>query len=287
MKLKKKYKTKDDIPEKFLGLFEEKDGEWHLDEGFEGIEGVTPKPDKLDEFRETNRRLLAENQEIKSKFGNVEKQVERMAEMEAQLKQFEGVSGEQIEHLRKLAGKEQDAKVRQLLETGDLDAALEARFGRKHQEMKTEMEALRRKVEDTEHRRMEKEQQLASIQAKTKFKSLITSRGLRLKKGAEDALDMFIDTDWTVTNEGDLELKRKDLLGDDGGPMKGNEYLERELLERKSFLFEPAKGGGGEGSNEGGDQGNGKIIARDPYTIGMNLDAIAKGDAHIRERPEA
>jgi hypothetical protein len=289
MKLKKKYGAKDEIPAGAESLYTEEDGAWVLSAEFEVPEGTKdPKSDsKLDEFRETNRKLMAENHEMKSKFGDVEKQLAQLAGMEEKLKRFDGVSPEQVEHLRKLAAKEEDMKIKHLLETGDLEAALEARFGHKHKEMQTEMDSLRSQVEQAEKRRLEKEHQLASIQAKTKFKSLISDRGLRLKKGAEDALDMFIDSDWTVSSDGDLELKRKDLLGDDGTTMRDSEYLERELLERKSFLFEAAKGGGADGNNDDGNRGPGntKIIANDPKSVGMNLKEIADGKATIN-RPD-
>lgn len=67
MKLKTKYKTQEEIPEAYRGLYQEEGGEWVL----VGVDGVVPK-EKADEYRTNNIDLLKQIAALKDQYGNID-----------------------------------------------------------------------------------------------------------------------------------------------------------------------------------------------------------------------
>jgi hypothetical protein len=77
-KLKRVYDSNDDIPEAARGLYEEKDGKWHLNVE---IEGLTSSK-RVEDFRTTNMRLKKKLEAYNdAEFGNGDMTPERVTEL--------------------------------------------------------------------------------------------------------------------------------------------------------------------------------------------------------------
>jgi len=267
MQLKRKYSKKEDVPEGMEAAYvEQEDGSWDFDGDF----GSDPR---VDEFRETNKQLHKENQTLKSELGQIRKQLGEYSEIPADFL---------MQYKNNLA-KVEEEKIRKLLEQGNFDAALEAKYGADRKTLKGELEQTLAKNQELLSINERVTRQYAGYKAKTALKKKIGESGLRLRPGADDDLENRLDADWTVDKEGNLTLKRKDLLGDAGGPMNEEEYVGY-LLAKKRYFFEEAKGGGGQGKDdEAADTGR-KVIARDPESFGNNLEDIAAGTVDVQKR---
>lgn len=281
MKLKSKYASKGDIPAFAVALYEEADDGSYvpregvdidaLNSGMGGGEGGDNEPGgNRDEFRRRNRELQRALDETRSELGSIKKQ-------------FEGVDAEQFKAFQEQLAKMKEDEERELIKTGQIDEVVKRRTARildeRAQELKTRTDAyneLKSKYDALAGNH-------ATMRAQNQMARLLSEKGLRVRKGAQTELDRLIASDWTVDEDGSrLKPRRDDLIGDDGGPMSEAEYVEKELLGRCGFYFEPAKGGGAKGGDESPGS-KGTVVARKPLEMGRNLEGIAKGEVTVED----
>lgn len=168
-----------------------------------------------------------------------------------------------------------------MIKQGNIDEVVKRRTARLLDEKNAELKA-RGEAYDTlkvDHTKLT--ERFASVQAGTSMNTLISAAGLRVRAGAQDDLASRIKQDWTVDSDGALVARRKDMIGDGGATMEPGEYVSRELLERRSFFFEPAKGGGAEGNSDQRTGGKKTISSGDPMNFGRNLEDIASGKTQV------
>lgn len=273
MKLLRTYKTKKEIPDFALALYEERDGAFHLREGVE-IEGSTPPDDDTrDEFRENNKKLNRELNNLKAEKTRLEKLME-------------GFDPDQWKQFQEVIAKNRDAEEAALLKAGNVDEVVKRRIQRTVEEKDVEIRNRTKAFDELKSKYDQMALTFTQQKAQRKVTELIEKKGLRLRKYAAEDLNARITADWTSDDNGNLQLKNSNLLNDKGEGMSPEEYVEKELVQRRSYFFEPMKGGGagddrGEPENPGG--GN-SFVARDPVSFGRNLDAIAKGEKKVAPR---
>lgn len=270
MTLKRKYDSADQIPVYARGLYTESE------DGFTVIEGVDldemtrafrpSEPDK-NEFRDNNRRLKSQLDQTKARLGELEKMTQ-------------GVDPESFEAYREQLQREQDEEDRKLLERGLFDQVYERKSKRFHEEKNKEIAERQKAYEKLEREHSKLRDRYAQDRAINKMTSMIEERQLRTRPNAREDLAVRIREDWTLDDRGELVPRRQDLLGEDGAPISPTAYVDRELIDRRNYFFEPATGGGARGADGGGPDG-GRTIASDPETFGKNLDAIAKGKVRV------
>src|SRR4051794_382525 len=78
MKLKFKFKSKDEIPPDHLSLYAERDGAWFLD-----VDGAVDKS-RFDELHSTGLALAKERDELKSRFDGIDPEKARSLAAEKQ-----------------------------------------------------------------------------------------------------------------------------------------------------------------------------------------------------------
>jgi len=275
MKLKSKYTAESEVPIYAKFMYEEKDGAWVAREGvdldaLEKALGVAPDDTRIDEFRTRNTDLEKTVSDQKAELGRFQKQ-------------FENVDPEQFtkfqEHLQGI----QDEKIRALMAEGKVEEAMRLKFATVMDEKTLELTNKTTAYDElhTKHEKMASS--FATMQAQNRFASLLAESDLRLKKGR--AIDDFRDVvarDWTVDEGGNLKLSRDTLVGESGSPMTESEYVSKELLEARSYLFEPATGGNAKGGNAD-DKPGGTVVKRDAMSMGRNLDDIAAGKVTVED----
>lgn len=290
MKLRKTYKTEAEIPDGAKGLYEKKNGAWSRREDLElevddmgEIDGDSdedsPKPDRrLDEFRNTNKKVVRENNELKAELGRLKKQ-------------FEGMNPEQVKKYQAMIEKQQGEEEKTLLAEGKVDELVQRRIRRVVEEKDAEIRQRTTAYQEIEGKYKTMADRLAANEARRQLQRLIDGKAMRVRQGASEDLDRAVLADWTADEEGKLVLRNQDLTGKDGGPMTPQEYVDKELVARRSYFFEPAKGGGAKGNTGGGsgDDGGGGgetgRIKRDPMAVARNAKAIAAGEARLEKKP--
>lgn len=239
----KRYSKKEEIPENLREMYVQKGDQWVPD--IEGAAVVDADlPDRHKEFRENNRKLSADLQTLNAELGQFKKR-------------FEGVDPKILESLHQQIENAQADEEKSLLAAGKFDEVVRRRTKAAISES-AEALAARTKAYDTLKSEHDKLFDVYSRnQATAKIMSILDSEGWRPKKGAIEDVQDRIAKDWVLGKDGKL-TPRQDLVGEDGGPVSDKEYVKQELLNRRSFLFEEARGGGA-GSDAAGGGGTGKI----------------------------
>jgi len=273
--LRKKYDSQDDIPDYARGLYEERDGAFHLRDDIQ-IEGAAPpasggNDDRLAEFRDRNRALNQQLERMKSEMGQLRSQ-------------FEGIDPEAVKKFQERIGEIEEEEERKLIQAGNIDEVVQRRTARMLDDKNKEVKQAREAYSELKSQHEKLVGNYTSMQALDKVTRMIDERNLRVRSGAKLDLADRIRADWTTDADGNLVPKRKDLMAEDGSPIKPEEYVQHELLDRRSFFFEPARGGGSGGNDapESKDDQKG-LVARDPVAIGKNMEAIAKGEKRVAQ----
>jgi len=265
--LRYSYDTKDEIPEPFRELYTERDGKWVLEvegapKGESGGGGADPA--KLDEFRSANNQLRQQLEEQKAEFGRFKKQ-------------FSGVDPEEFAQFRQKLDEMAEDEERKLIAQGNIEEVVKRRTAKLLEEKNTEIKNRTDAYEELRQKYDKLSGSYAQSQALTRIDALISEQGLQVRKGAKEDLAHRITQDWSVSEDGTLEPKRKDLIGETGSAMDPTEYVTKELLGKRGFFFEPASGGGSKGNDGGDGPPSGGVISRDPLSIGKNLKDLAAG----------
>jgi hypothetical protein len=245
MTLKAVVDSIDAVPEAVRGFYAEKEGKYHLT-----VEGLVSK-DKLDEFRENNRRLFSEKEEL--------------------AKRFEGIDPDVA---RKLAAEANKMRDKQLIEAGKVDELVAERTGT----MRTDYEN-KLKASDIQNKTLQ--QQLESLLIDGSIRDAAAKAGVR-PSALEDVLLRGRQTFRLVDGKAVPMDGDKQIFGKSGDVM-GTEEWVASLVERAPHLFEPSQGGGARGAGGSAAAGAGvKTIRRsDTKAFLANVKEIASGRVQV------
>lgn len=272
MKLKKKYPNKEAIPAAHVDLYEERDGEWCLLLEFEddGPPPTSTNDDRVKEFRDRNIQLQKDLSSTNSR-------------LEALQKQFGDLKPDEIKEYRKQLETVKEERVRELLRAGKFEEAMQAKYGQILDEKNQQIENYK-KAGDEVRKKFDDVQDKLSRQATfDHIERILAEKKLELQTGAARDLKLIINQDWTTDESGSPVVRRPELIGENGAPMTGVEYVQKELVASRPHLFKNATGGGSTGSDHKPGSGGGQFIKRDPVTIGRNLKALAAGKVKLRD----
>jgi len=281
MALKKKYAKKNDIPAWAVKaeLFEEKDGEWvakddvagDLDDEEESSGGPSDS-----EVKRQNRELQNQIKQRDTELGRIRKDTEK----------FKDFDEETYKHYQETVQKARDEEEKALLRAGRVDEVVQKRIARVMEEKDRELTNRTKAFTELEAKYNQLSGFVATDRARKKIANAISKKGLRIKPGAEEDLDMRISQDWTSDENGNLVLRNQNLINDKGAPMTDEDYVSSELLKRRAYFFEAAKGGGAGGNSDDMDNSDARstIAADDAVAFGLNAEAIDKGTKRVRSR---
>ena len=269
MVLKRSYSTIDEIPEAVQDSYTQaEDGTWVIN--VEGAAVVDPDMvERHKEFRSNNRELQAQVDALNGQLGDFRQR-------------FDGIDDDMLNNLRTLAAQAQQDEESALLAKGQIDEVIKRRTSALLEDLNSEI-ASRDKAYSTlqtEHDALMAKH--ATTTAITSILELVDGQGFKAKPGTMVDLKDRISIDWTVNKDGNMVLKRKspDLVGSDGGDMTPREYVQKQLIQRRPYLFESAQGGGAEGS--AGGNAEQVISTADADAFGANLEDIAAGKIKAR-----
>lgn len=264
-KLKSIVKSLEEVDEKFRDLYE-KQGEDFVLSGLEVDESDLKK--KVDEFRTNNRALKAEHDKALANLAKLPKDFDP----EKWQKGLEALS------------KVEEIENKQLVEKGDIDAL----FTKRSESMRADYEkrlslkeeALKKTAEEKD--RLSKK--LGSHLIDAEISKAITKVGTP-RKGAMQDLIARARSVWHLDENGNItprDPRKPDeiMYGKDGEMLRMDEWASAQL-EEASYLFEPSRGGGAEGSEKAHD-GVKYIDGNDPVAVGKNLDGIISGKVKVR-----
>ena len=278
--MKRTYEQQSDIPTGMEDLYVEADGVWTFT-GFEdggGSGGSLPfggakgghdaaTAARLEEFRTTNRNLTKELTSIKSDMGRIQET-------------YRDITPEMVSEMQKQLKKSDDDAVSKLLAEGKFEEAVQMRVAQSQSNLREELDQRERSYGELESRFSDVKGRLSKRLVRDEFHSLLDSKGLRVRPGAKDDLDLRIMKDWQIGD--DEKLTPVNLFGESGGPITPAEYVTRELLDQRSFYFVPAEGGGAKGGDgETPKDGVMRINADDAAGRAKYNDLIASGKAIV------
>lgn len=213
MALKFVHASKDEIPAEHVALYVEKDGKWILD-----VDGAVPVA-RLDEFRDTNRGLMKERDELKKRFEGIDPdEAKRLMTIKDDLEKGRNKDGKTVEQLVD----ERTAK------------------------MKTDLE---KRATEAEAALAIREADLAKLKINDAVLAAAVKKGL--KPTAADDVAMRAQQTFKLKDgrpvafEGD-----KEAYGKTGDPLTIDEYVDG-LITKAPHLFEASSGGGAGGSGNG------------------------------------
>lgn len=249
MALKAILDSLDGLSDDIKKLYTQKDGKYHLE-----VDGMVPSA-KLDEFRDNNRKLNKQLEEVQSS-----------------IKAFEGVDPEKHKHLLEL---EKKIKNQQLLESGKIDELIESRLAPILENSKKTEAQLKE-----QNRALQKQLEVKHIDEE--LTKLATAKGLR-PSAIPDMLgrlrQLFTLKDGKVVA---LDGQGATRLTEKGEPFTMEHSIDG-LTKDAAHLFQSSNGGGSSGNNGGSsirtvDAGASGVLALDPKSI----EAIAKGEVTVQ-----
>lgn len=246
--LKYSYATKDEIPAEHVAFYAEKDGRWILQ-----VEGAVPR-EKLDEFRDTNRALIKERDELKKRFEGIDPDEAReVLAMRDDLEKGKLKGGKSIEEIiEQRTGKMKDELTKRATEAEAAKARLEADLAQV-------------KITDAVTNAAIKKGLLQTAVDDIAFRA---QTAFRLREGKVVAVEM--------KNGSEVEAYDKD-----GEPLTIDGYVDG-LLTKAPHLFKSSEGGGA--GNGSGSAGNGQNQAKNPWKK-EHLNMSEQG-ALIRKDPK-
>ena len=170
MALKRTYTNIDDIPEAARGLYSEVNGEYVLGDDF------NIKDPRVDEFRDTNRQLKAQLDQVKSDFGRLQKQ-------------FEGVDADEYAQYKEHLSALQEEEERKLLATGQIDELVKRRVARTLDEKNQQLQSKAQAYDQLNEKYTNLSEQYATTQARHQMDALLNQKGLRPRAGARDEVE--------------------------------------------------------------------------------------------------
>jgi hypothetical protein len=245
----------DALPEGLRAAYVEKDGKFTLEvDGMIAVDEYDALETKVAEFRDNNRKLHKQVEDLTSKYKDVDPDKYRTLQSEVDKLQKAGIKGAD------------DIEARMASAVEKALAPVQARLDAEANERTKAQEALAARDRDDA---------LWTIGAKAGVK--------------DNAKDEFLhaarkvwqrgDNGELIAREGERPLFSKQ-RGKASEPLSLEEWATQWLPQEKDFLYKKSGGGGQQNDKNAGGSGS-SLIANDPMAIGSNLEAIAKGSATV------
>lgn len=229
-----KYKTKEEIPQEYVALYTERDGEWH----FTGVNGIKTQADidrmqagltkERDEHKGTKEKLRAWEGLERS---DVDAKLARLEELEVAAKDS-------------ISKAEMDKK---------LDELAEVRVKNRMLPVERERDGLKKKLEETE-------KAVAALTAEKNQRIVhdkIREAAVAAKVMPEVMADVLLLSDnvFELTEDGKGLLTKENAYGVDAGLTPESFFQTQQ--ERRSYWWPASTGGGSKGSGGKGGAGGG------------------------------
>lgn len=267
MKLPKRTKKIEDIPEKYRVLFTQDagTGDWVRDdvESDDVGSGGGGERDRLGEFRENNIKLQREK-----------------AELLAQLKKYEGIDPEKVKKYEGEIAKIEADEERKLIQEGRFDDLFSRKTAAMRESWTKEKTALERALEGTKAENKNLRGTIGRYVIDNTLDEALSKVGKLKERARADARNRARSI-FDVNEKGELTATRDGVTtyGDNGKEL-GIEEFAKKLLDDAPHFFEPSEGGGsgpGPKPNPGAGPGPRKsdTVPDDPLEFGKNLEGIA------------
>lgn len=236
-------------PEAVRGLYEEINGRWVLP-----VEGVVPASElestrtKLAEFRDNNRKLFAELEDLKPKIAR-----------------FDGIDPD--EHRALKAEKDKLVK-RGVKDADDLGVLIQ-------QSIEKATKPLAEKMALIEEDRSKLKRDLDAAKLRDAIAEVGAKKGIKPK-----ALSYVLDKARDLFHVADGKIAARDGVFSQArptDPLTPDEWMDA-LVKTDDFLFEPSSGGGAKPGPGGNKPGAKQLHNPTPEEMGRHMDAIIKGD---------
>ena len=240
MSLKLTVDSLDEIPEGVRDLYQETEsGKFALQ-----VEGAVPKQ-RLDEFRETNRTLKSQ-----------------LDQVQEQMKKFEGVD---LETYQKLLEEQDKARGKKLLEEGDVEKLVNERVTKVVSKKDQELQEREQRINGLES-------QLSTLLIDNELKDVAIRAGV-LETAVPDVImrgrQQFRLMDGKAVA---VDQQGNKIYGDDGvSPLTMNEWIT-SLKSNATHLFKPSSGGDAPGSFRrppSGNRDNSEMSSTDKIAAGL------------------
>ncbi len=267
-----KFKTKEEIPDAFRDLYKQVDGEWVY------AEAAAPVPEqknKVDEFRDNNRRLQKELKETQDALADLHNQ-------------FKGINPEKHRKAVEALEKMEESEEKQLIEQGRWEDVANRRvnaYKKQIGDRVSELELSNKKLNEAsqgyfnKYSRLKVEQQLDAAAAKA---------GLRFKQGATkhayDEVNSIYKMHPDTGEINPMDPKGNIIKNEQGDVLEMSSWVKDHLLKESPYLFESSQGGDAPGSSNIRMTGSRTLIdPRNPndFMGPGKLEAIAKGNFEV------
>lgn len=256
MALKFRISSLDQVDDKFHDLYSEQEGgEFVLD-----VDGAVPV-EKLNEFRDNNRGLKKELDELNTKLSG-----------------YEDLDPEKARKALETVKALDDSK---LVEAGKVEELIHKRLAEQRESSEREKKALQDALNEQQAKAEELGQKLTQRTIHDAAMDAVAAIG-QPRKGAQpdiyarasQALRVKDGNVVVVDTSGDVKYNGK------GEPMSAKDWA-LDLSETAPHLFDGTSGGGAGGSG-GGDDGTRRTVAATPDNLAKYAEQIAKGEVVVR-----
>ncbi len=256
----------DEVPEALHSFYTKIGDEYVLDADDKDFKS------KLSEFRNNNI-------ELKKKLSDSEQMQQKIAEMQEQLKNYDGIDAEKArEALEKL----QNIEDQKLIDAGKLDELLHQRTERMRGDFQGQIEALTKSLEEANNSAKNYRQRLEEVVIDNSLQQAV-SQVATVRKGAMQDILARGRGVWALDDNGSpvpIDSEGNTMYGKDGEkPISMSEWAQA-LVQEAPYLFE-GNVGGGAGGGSGGNEGAGQVSAKDQDSINSNIEAIAAGKIEV------
>lgn len=222
--LKRKYDSRDQIPEQYVDLFEEKDGVWVLT----GVEGVKTQDD-VDRVQEALRKERGLRRDAESELKSYKKlgDIDDVTEKLDRLPELEAAAD----------GKADDEKIQELAE----------------KRAQRQIAPLQRELDQLKETNSELESKVTEFEAANRNRMIDdaarqAASEMKVQDSAVEDVLMYARANFTVDDDGTVLTKE--------GSLPPKEWLS-DLQEKKPHWWPPSQGGGAAGAaGAGGAAGN-------------------------------
>lgn len=232
-----------------------------------GAGGDTETKAKLDEFRENNRKLHAQ-----------------MQQMQAQLEAFKGIDPERMKIAFDALANVEKLEEAEAIKAGKFEEVVARRVTAVRTEFERQLKAKEDHLKTLEQQFGIIRNRLAATTIETTILGAVNKAG-KLKAGAAPDVLARAHRIWHLDDpeKGKLVAKNGDepVFGSKGDPITPDEWAT-SLISEAPHLFESGGGGGAGGGTKGSGGGGGRVIsASDPKAFSANIEKIASGEVVV------
>ncbi len=266
MALKTILESLDDVPEAQRALYTEFDGKYVLElDGLESHPDARALKNALDKERETRRKAT-----------------KRAEELQAEADRYKDIDPDRA---REAMAKLQEIKDSELIDAGKIDELVTSRTERLRADAEAQIAAIQKARDEAAQQAETLRAQLSSEMIDNRIKDVAIQAGARAS-AMPDVLARARSV-WRLNDEGRPVAYRDadtPIYGKDGNAPLGMDEWVESLAGEASHLFEANRGSGANGAgSDSGRTAPKTIRGDDENAIGMNLEAVARGEVEIAQ----